>query len=176
MFLTNCFVNQPNQFEHHAETVNSVHSRQHGNDCSASKPTAIIRPRLHSRLRYGLKPEFNSRELIFCDSQRKELTIHETALSTQFSRVPHEAVTALPHLRLQDLWNCCLSQTRPSPSFFSLETPNQILFPFIGVSYRLTTNAQTLEKALLKIKNLTRSLTNLERFRLEMNSPKFIKC
>jgi len=98
-FPTDCspLLSRPNHFKHCAETDNSVHSRQHRNDSFASKPTAIIRPRINSRLRYGLKPEFNSWEIIFWDNQRKELTIQNTALSTQCVTVPQEAVTALPH-------------------------------------------------------------------------------
>ena len=91
---------RPNQFKRRAETVNSDHSRQHRNDSFASKPTAIIRPRINSLLRYGLKPEFNSWQIIFWDNQRKELTIQNTALSTQCSTVPQEAVTGLHHLGL----------------------------------------------------------------------------
>ena len=90
----------PNQFKHHAETANSIRSRQHRNDSFASKPTAIIRPRINCRLRYGLKPEFNSWEIILWDNQRKELTIQNTAFSTQCVTVPQEAVAALPHLGL----------------------------------------------------------------------------
>ena len=90
----------PNQFKHRAKTANSVHSHQHHNDSLASKPTAIIRPRINSRLRYGLKPEFNSWEIILWDNQRKELTIQNTDLSTQCITVPQEAVTALSQLGL----------------------------------------------------------------------------
>ena len=76
-FPTDCspLLWRPNQFKDRAKTANSVHSHQHHNNSLASKPTAIIRPRINSRLRYGLKPEFNSWEIIFWDSQRKELTI-----------------------------------------------------------------------------------------------------
>ena len=90
-------ISRPNQFKHHAKTANSVHSHQHRNDSLVSKPTATIRPWINSRLRYGLKPEFNSWEIIFSDNQRKELTIQNTALSTQCITVPQEAVAALPH-------------------------------------------------------------------------------
>ena len=72
-----------NQFKHRAKTANSVHGRPYCSDSFASKPTAIIRPRINFRLRYVLKPEFNSWEIIFWDNQRKELTIQNTALSTQ---------------------------------------------------------------------------------------------
>ena len=101
-FPTDCspHLSRPNQFKRRAETVNSVHSPQHRKDSSASKLTAIIRPRINSLLRYGLKPEFNSWEIIFWDNQRKELTIQNTVLSTQCITVPQEAVAALPHLGL----------------------------------------------------------------------------
>ena len=101
-FPTDCspLLSRPNQFNHRAKTANSVHSDQHHNDSLASKPTAIIRPRINSLLRYGLKPEFNSWEIILWDNQRKELTIQNTALSAQCITVPQEAVAALPHLRL----------------------------------------------------------------------------
>ena len=104
-FPTDCspLLSRPNQFKHRAKTATSVHSHEHHNNSLASKPTAIIRPGINSRLRYGLKPEFNSWEIIFWDSQRKELTIQNTALSTQCITVPQEAVTGLPHLRLQIL-------------------------------------------------------------------------
>ena len=101
-FPTDCspLLLRPNQFKHRTETVMSVHSRQHSNGSFASKPTAIIRPRINSRLHYGLKHEFNSWEIIFWDSQRKELTIQNTALSNQFITVPQETVVGLPHLGL----------------------------------------------------------------------------
>ena len=101
-FPTDCspLLSRPNQLNHRAKTANSVHGDQHHNDSFASKPTAIIRPRINSLLRYGLKPEFNSSEIILWDNQRKELTIQNTALSTQCITVPQEAVAALPHLGL----------------------------------------------------------------------------
>ena len=101
-FPTDCspLLSRPNQFKRRAETVNSVHSTQHCKDSSASKLTAIIRPRINSLLRYGLKHEFNTWEIIFWDNQRKELTIQNTALSTQCITVPQEAVAAVPHLGL----------------------------------------------------------------------------
>ena len=101
-FPTDCspLPSRPNQFKRRAETVNSEHSRQHCHDSFASKPSAIIRPRINSRLRYGLKPEFNSWEIIFWDNQQKELTIQKTALSTQCITVSQEAVAALPQLGL----------------------------------------------------------------------------
>ena len=66
-FSTDCspLLSRPNQFEHRAKTANSIHSRQHRNDSFASKPTAIIRPQISSRLRHGLKPEFKSWDIIF---------------------------------------------------------------------------------------------------------------
>ena len=118
---------RPNQFKPRAETVNSVHSHQHHNDSLPSKPTANIRPRINSLLCYGLKPEFNSWEIILWDNHRKELTIQNTALSTQCITVPQEAVAALPHLGFQLFY-------RVHPSF-SLEPQNQFLFPFSGVRY-----------------------------------------
>ena len=93
-------LSRPNQFKRRTETVISVHSTQHRKDSSASKPTAIIRPRINSLPRYGLKPEFNTWEIIFWDNQWKELTIQNTALSTQCITVPQEAVAAVPHLGL----------------------------------------------------------------------------
>ena len=53
-------LSRPNQVKHRAETSNLVNSRQHRREQFASKPTAIIRPRINSRLRYGLKPNFDS--------------------------------------------------------------------------------------------------------------------
>ena len=44
-------LSRPNQLKHCAETANSVHSPQHRSDSFASKPTAIIRPRINSRTR-----------------------------------------------------------------------------------------------------------------------------
>ena len=101
-FPTDCspLLSRPNQLNHRAKTANSAHGDQHHNDSFASKPTAIIRPRINSLLRYGLKPEFNSWEIILWDNQRKELTIQNTALSTQCITVPQEAVAALSHLGL----------------------------------------------------------------------------
>ena len=101
-FPTDCtpLPSRPNQFKHRAKTANSVHSYQHRSDSLVSKPTAIIRPRINSQLRYGLKSEFNSWQIILWDNQRKELTIQNTALSTQCITVPQEAVAALSHLGL----------------------------------------------------------------------------
>ena len=53
-------LSRPNQFKHRTETANLVNSRQHRREQFASKPTTIIRPRINSRLRYGLKPEIDS--------------------------------------------------------------------------------------------------------------------
>ena len=101
-FPTDCtpLLPRPNQFKHRTKTANSVHNYQHRSDSLVSKPTAIIRPRINSQLRYGLKPEFNSWQLIHLDNQRKELTIQNPALSTQCITVPQGAVAALPHLGL----------------------------------------------------------------------------
>ena len=101
-FPTDCspLLLRRNQFEHRAKTANSVHGRQYCSDSFASKPTAIIRLWIHFRLRYVLKPEFNSWEIIFWDNQRKELTIQNTALSTRCITVSQEAVAALPRLGL----------------------------------------------------------------------------
>ena len=101
-FPTDCtpLPSRPNQFKHRAKTANSIHSYQHRSNFLVSKPTAIIRPRINSQLRYGLKPEFNSWQIILWDNQRKELTIQNKALSTQCITVPQEAVAALSHLGL----------------------------------------------------------------------------
>ena len=50
---TDCspILSRPNQFEHRAETANSVHSHQYRNNSLASKPTAYVRPQINSRLR-----------------------------------------------------------------------------------------------------------------------------
>ena len=90
----------PNQFKHRAVTANSVHSLQHSNDSFASKPTAIIRPRINSRLRYGLKPEFNSWEVIFWDNQRNDVTIQNTVLTTQCITFPRVQVAVFALLLL----------------------------------------------------------------------------
>ena len=101
-FPTDCspLPSRPNQFNHRGETADSVHSHQHCNDSLASKPTAIIRPRIKTRLRFSLKPEFSSWKIIFWDNQRIELSIQNTVLSTQCITVSQEAVTALLHLVL----------------------------------------------------------------------------
>ena len=90
-------LSRPNQFKHRTEPANLVNSRQHRREQFASKPTAIIRPRINSRLRYGLKPAFNSWKIIFWDNQRQELTIQNTSLPHQRLVVPQHAVTVLPH-------------------------------------------------------------------------------
>ena len=90
-------LSRPNQFKHRTETANLVNSRQHRREQFASKPTAIIRPRINSRLRYGLKSELDSWKTIFWDNQRKELTIQNTSLPSQQLVVPQQAVTVLPH-------------------------------------------------------------------------------
>ena len=90
-------LSRPNQFRHRTEPANLVNSRQHRREHFASKPTAIIRPRINSCLRYGLKPEFDSWKIIFWDNQRKELTIQNTFLRSQRLVVPQQAVTVLPH-------------------------------------------------------------------------------
>ena len=90
-------LSRPNQFKHRAETINSVNSPQHRREHFASRPTAIIRPRINSRFRYGLKPEFDSWEVIFRDNQRKQLTIQITSLPCQRLVVLLQAVTVLPH-------------------------------------------------------------------------------
>ena len=101
-FPTDCspLLSRPNQFKHCAKTANSVHSHQHHNDSFASKSTAVVRPRINSLLRYGLRPEFNSWDIIFRDNQWKELNNQNTALSTQCITVPQETVDALPPLGL----------------------------------------------------------------------------
>ena len=86
-----------NQFKHRAETTNLVNSRQHRREQIASKPTAIIPPRINSRLRYGLKPEFDSWKITSWNTQRKELTIQNTSLSSQQLVVSQKVVTVLPH-------------------------------------------------------------------------------
>ena len=90
-------LSHPNQFKHTAETANWVNSHQHRREHFTSKPTAIIRPRINSRLRHRLKPESESWELIFRENQRKELTIQNTSLLSQRLLVPVQAVTVLPH-------------------------------------------------------------------------------
>ena len=101
-FPTDCspLLSPTKQFKHRAETANSVQSHQFCHDSLASKPTAIIRPQITSRLRYGLKPYFNSWETIFWDNQWQKLTIKNAALSTQCITVSQEAITALLHLGL----------------------------------------------------------------------------
>ena len=90
-------LSRPNQFRHRTEPANLVNSRQHHRKQFASEPTAIIRPRINSRLRYGLKPEFDSGKVIFWDTQQKELTIQKTSLPSQRLVVPQQAATVLPH-------------------------------------------------------------------------------
>ena len=57
-------LSRPNQFKHRAETANLVNSRKHRREYFASKPTAIIGPRINSRLRYCLKQEFDTNYLL----------------------------------------------------------------------------------------------------------------
>ena len=90
-------LSRPNQFKHRTETASLVNSRQNRREQVAPKPTAIIRPRINSRPRYSLRPEFDSWEIILWDNQRKELTIQNTSLPSQRLVVPHQAVTILPH-------------------------------------------------------------------------------
>ena len=80
---SNPVLSRPNQFKHRAETPNPVKSCQHRREQIAPKPTAIIRPRINSRLRYGLKPEFDSLKITSWDTQRKELTFQNTSLPSQ---------------------------------------------------------------------------------------------
>ena len=79
---------RPNQCRHRVETANLVRSSKHRREYFASKQKTIIRPRINSRLRYGLKPEVDSWEIIFWDNQRKELTIQNTSLLSQWLVVP----------------------------------------------------------------------------------------
>ena len=88
---------RPHEFKDRTETANLVNSHQNRREQVAPKPTAIIRPRINSRPRYSLRPEFNSWEIIFWDNQRKELTIQNTSLPSQRLVVPQQAVTILPH-------------------------------------------------------------------------------
>ena len=85
-----------NHLKHRVEFTNSVSSSQHRKEYFALKPTAIIRPWINFRLRYGSKPEIDSWEFIFKDNQRKELTIQNTSLPSQRLVVPLQAVTVLP--------------------------------------------------------------------------------
>ena len=91
-------ISRPNQFQHRVQTANLVKSRQHRREHFAAKPTAIIRPRINSRLRYSLQPKFDSWEIIFSDNQRKEVTIQNASLPYQRLVVAQQAVTFLPHL------------------------------------------------------------------------------
>ena len=97
-FPTDCspLLLRPNQFKLRAKTANSVYCHQHHNDSLASKPTAIIRPRINSLLRSGLKPEFNLWAIIFWDNQRKELTFQNTLCLPNVSRFPKKLL--LPFL------------------------------------------------------------------------------
>ena len=90
-------LSRPNQFKHRTEAANLVNSRQHRREQFASKPAAIIWPRINSRLRYGLKPETDSWKYKFWDTQRKELTNQNTSSPSQRLVVPQQAVTVLPH-------------------------------------------------------------------------------
>ena len=88
---------RPNQFKHRVQTANLANSRQDGREHFASKPTATIRPRINSRRRYSLKPEFDSCEIIFRDKQRKERTFDNTSFPSQRFVVPIQAVTFRRH-------------------------------------------------------------------------------
>ena len=126
-FPTDCspLLSRTNQFRHRAKTANSVHSHQHHNDFLASKPTAIIRPRINSLLRYGLKPEFNSWEFIFWDNQRKELT------NTAKERKEYGFVDPMHHGSPRNC--CCPSSFRTLISldlmFFLYSTESILPFP-----------------------------------------------
>ena len=60
-FSTYCtpVLSHPNEFKHRTETANLVNSRQNRREQVAPKPTAIIRPRINSRPRYSLRPDFD---------------------------------------------------------------------------------------------------------------------
>ena len=88
---------RPIYYKHRVETANLFNSHQDGREHFPSKPTAIIRPQINSRLRYSLKPEFDSCEIIFRDKQRKERTFDNTSFPSQRLVVALQAVTFLPH-------------------------------------------------------------------------------
>ena len=122
-------LSRPNQFKHRAETANLVNNRKHRREYSDPKPTAIIRPRINSRLRHGLKPEFDSWETIFWDKQRKELTIQSTSLPSQRLLAPQQDVTS-PSSRRMTNWcdqvSCNIAFCTSIPYFFPFpRTPNQ---------------------------------------------------
>ena len=128
-------LSRANQFKHRAETANVVKSRKQRREYFASKPKAIIRPRINSRPRYGLKPEFESGETIFWDDQRKQLPVQKTFLPSQQLVVFQQAVTAFPH---QDTWqtgatkdSCNIAFCTSIPYFFSFpRTPQSIFSSF----------------------------------------------
>ena len=116
---------RPNQFKHRVETANLVKSRKESREHFASRPTAINRPRINSRLRYSLKPEFDSWETVFRDKQRKQLTIENTSLPSQRLVVPLQAVTFFSIKTLARL----LFKTQSS-HFFPPEPHNKISASF----------------------------------------------
>ena len=116
-------LSRPNQFKHRAETANSVNSR-HRREHFTSKPTAIIRPRIKSRLRYRLKPEFDAWGIIFGDNQRQQLTIHysENILAIPATCSSPTGCHCSPSLKTLAM---LLFKTRSSPFSFPPEAPIQ---------------------------------------------------
>ena len=70
-------------------------ARQHKTEHFARLARAEKYPRFKPHLHYRLKPEFSSLEILFWDTQRQELTIQKTLLTSQRLVVPLRTITAI---------------------------------------------------------------------------------
>ena len=71
-------------------TIAGQHKREH----FARLTRAVKCPRFNPHLLYRLRPDFSSWDLLFWDSQRQEVTIQNTLLTSQRLVVPLRAITA----------------------------------------------------------------------------------
>ena len=69
-------------------------AQQHRREQFARLARAVKCPRFNSHLRYRLRPDFSSWDLLFWDSQRQEFTNQNTILPSQRLVVPLRAITA----------------------------------------------------------------------------------
>ena len=122
-------LSHPNQLKHRAETTNLVNSRQHRREHFASRPTAKVRPRINSRHRYSLKPEFESWKFIFRDNQSKALTIQNTSLPSHLPSTCGSPTGCHCSPSLKTL-AMLLFKTQSSHFFPSPEPPHQISSSF----------------------------------------------
>ena len=73
----------------------SALGRQHRREYYTNRARRTKRPRFNQHLKYSLKPEFSTREIVFWESRRQEYTIQSTSLTSQQLVVPPQAITAL---------------------------------------------------------------------------------